>query len=225
MDRSRTDPAHPPDTPPRDQAYDSFTQKLLSRQLRPGQFLTQREMVDITGLPLGAIREVVPRLEAEGLLRTMPRRGMQIAPIDLNLIREAFQFRAIIEREAVAILCAQITDAALADLRRSHEAMRDAALAGTLGAEDNARAQRIDWGLHDTIVGATDNSIITAAYAVNAVKIRLIHNERVRIEGRVADAMGEHLCIIAALEARDAAAAADAVTRHIESARRIALNP
>ena len=49
----------------RDQAYEGYTRSLLAREIAPGQFITQRELVEITGYPLGAIRELVPRLEAE----------------------------------------------------------------------------------------------------------------------------------------------------------------
>ncbi len=82
----------------RDKAYQSFTQHLLARDFHPGQFVSQRQLVTMTGLPLGAIRELIPRLEAEGLIKTVPQRGLQIAHIDLNLIREAFQFRLFIEK-------------------------------------------------------------------------------------------------------------------------------
>ena len=51
----------------REQAYESFTDRLLSQAIRPGQFISQRELVEITGMTLGAIRELVPRLEADGL--------------------------------------------------------------------------------------------------------------------------------------------------------------
>ena len=63
--------------------------------------------MEITGLPLGAIRELIPRLEAEGLVRTVPQRGMQVAHVDLNLIKDAFQFRLFIECQAVAIFAAE----------------------------------------------------------------------------------------------------------------------
>src|SRR5438128_6580011 len=115
-------------TPPRStagrlrwQAYERFQQQLMASRIRPGQFVSQRELVALTGLPLGAIRELVPRLEAEGLLTTIPQRGIQIAHIDLNLIREAFQFRLFMEKEAVALFTVSASDALLAKLRREHE--------------------------------------------------------------------------------------------------------
>ena len=86
----------------RERAYDAFTQHLLRAEIKPGQFVSQRELVALTGQPLGAIRELIPRLEAEGLIVTVPQRGLQILPVDIELIRNAFQFRLILEREAVA---------------------------------------------------------------------------------------------------------------------------
>ena len=81
----------------REQAYVGYTRSLLANEIKPGQFITQRELVAITGLPLGAIRELVPRLEAEGLIRTAPHRGMQVPQVDINLVRNAFQFRLFLE--------------------------------------------------------------------------------------------------------------------------------
>src|SRR5919112_2837128 len=105
----------------REKAYDSFTRHLLARDIRPGQFISQRQLVELTGLSLGAIRELVPRLESEGLIKTVPQRGMQVAHVDLSLIRDAFQFRLFMESAAVAIFTAAVSDAVLAQLRYEHE--------------------------------------------------------------------------------------------------------
>ncbi|MFM7342656.1 MAG: GntR family transcriptional regulator, partial [Betaproteobacteria bacterium] len=62
----------------RARAYESFAQQILHAQVRPGQFVSQRELMQLLDMPLGAVRELIPRLEAEGLLRTVPQRGLQI---------------------------------------------------------------------------------------------------------------------------------------------------
>jgi len=111
----------------RERAYESFTHHLLSRDVRPGQFISQRRLVELTGLPLGAIREAIPRLEAEGLIKTVPQRGLQVAHIDINLIREAFQFRIFLEKEAVALFTRSASDAAIAKLLKQHRDIAEAA--------------------------------------------------------------------------------------------------
>jgi DNA-binding GntR family transcriptional regulator len=212
----------------RERAYDSFTRHLLARDIRPGQFISQRELVALTQLPLGAIRELVPRLEAEGLIKTVPQRGMQVAHVDLNLIRDAFQFRLFLEREASAIFATAASDALLRRLRAEHETIiarcETAARAGGLDAALVSEAQLIDWRLHTTVIDGLDNAIIADAYRVNLIKIRLIRQEQTRLyDALVVPTMREHLDVIAAFESRDPARAATAMAAHITRARNRAM--
>ena len=84
----------------RARAYENFRQQTLQANVSPGQFVSQRELMQLLDMPLGAVRELIPRLEAEGLLRTVPQRGLQIAHVDLKLIHNAFELRGLLEREA-----------------------------------------------------------------------------------------------------------------------------
>ncbi|OWJ64439.1 GntR family transcriptional regulator [Inquilinus limosus] len=207
----------------REKAYDSFTQHLLANNLRAGQFISQRELVALTQMPLGAIRELVPRLEAEGLIKTVPQRGMQIMHIDLTMIRDAYQFRLFLEKEATAAFARSVTDAGLAALRAQHEAI--IARVETEGPTQQVidDAQATDWGLHDIIIDALGNEIISKAYRVNSIKIRLIRRELTGIAGLVVPVMREHLGIIDAIASRDPVRAAEAMTAHIANARNRAL--
>lgn len=214
----------PEDVNLRDKAYRAFTHRLLSEELKPGQFVSQRELVDLTSFPLGAIRELIPRLEAEGLIRTIPQRGMQIAQIDLSLVQQAYQFRLFIEREAIRLFAAAASDAVLAEIRAAHEAILARADAEGVDATLIADAQRTDWSFHDLIVDSLDNAIITNTYRVNSIKIRLIRQALSRLAGDlVVPVMKDHLKILDALAARDPEAAALALSRHIETARLRAL--
>jgi DNA-binding GntR family transcriptional regulator len=209
----------------RDRAYDRFTRHLLARDIRPGQFISQRELVKLTGLPLGAIRELVPRLEAEGLIRTVPQRGMQVAHVDVNLIRDAFQFRLFLEREAVAIFTRTATDATLARIRSEHERVVAACTAHPgLSSDVIARAQAVDWDLHWTIIASLGNAIIADTYRVNSIKVRLIRQEQTLLsEPLVLPVMVEHLSVIEAIETRDPARAVAAMDAHIRGAQNRAL--
>ncbi len=203
----------------RDRAYDSFTERLLSREIRPGQFVSQRELVEITGMPLGAIRELIPRLEAEGLIATAPQRGMQVAHVDLSLIRNAYQFRLFIEKEATALFAMNRAEAAVAALRASHEAIIRRAEAGekeTLIAD----AEATDRSLHEAIVDHLDNEIISNAFRVNWIKIKLIRQNETRLYADlVIPVFRDHMKVIEAIERKDAEAAVAAMTAHIMMSR------
>jgi DNA-binding GntR family transcriptional regulator len=207
----------------REKAYEAFKERLLSRHIRPGQFLSQRELVAITGLPLGAIRELIPRLEADGLIKTAPQRGMQIAHVDVDLIRNAFQLRLILEREATAEFCKNASDDLIRKLRDEHVVVQREAENGVT-PELLERAQHIDWTFHDAMIDAMGNSLVSSIYRVNSIKIRLIRQEDTRmLPELVTSVMREHMRILDALVARDARASLEAIEAHIDSARRRAL--
>ncbi len=207
----------------RERAYAAFTDRLLAREIVPGQFVSQRELVEITGLPLGAIRELVPRLEAEGLIVTIPQRGMQVAHVDLSLIRNAFQFRLMMEREAVEVFVREAPDAEIERLLEAHERIiKDAKKKIT--PDVIRRAQLADWDMHDTIVDFLGNEIVSSAYRVNSIKIRLIRQAEVRLDpSRVETVMREHLGIVRSMAARDIEGARNALAAHIQDAKNRAM--
>ncbi|MGO7182135.1 GntR family transcriptional regulator [Rhizobium brockwellii] len=207
----------------REKAYESFTRHLLARDVRPGQFVSQRRLVELTGLTLGAIRELIPRLEAEGLIKTVPQRGLQIAHIDLNLIREAFQLRVFLEKEAVALFTRSASDETIAGLLKQHRDIADAIRNGDGSHELEVHAQAVDWGMHDAFIDALGNTIISNAYRVNSIKMRLISQDRFRIDGHVGPVMVEHLKVLEAIERRSAADAVNSLVAHINHARDRAL--
>jgi DNA-binding GntR family transcriptional regulator len=208
----------------RDKAYASFTQHLLANELAPGQFISQRELVALTGLTLGAIRELIPRLEAEGLIRTVPQRGMQIANVDLNLVRDAFQFRIILERESAAHFARTAPAGEIERWRKAHADILEQA-ERNITPQLIETAQKLDDGFHDTVIDHLGNAIISNAYRINSIKIRLIRQSRTRLHPLlVVPVMQEHLTLIDALASRDGAKAADAFAIHIGPARDRALS-
>jgi DNA-binding GntR family transcriptional regulator len=207
----------------RERAYDVFTEQLLRSEIKPGQFVTQRELVALTGQPLGAIRELIPRLEAEGLIVTVPQRGLQILPLDITLIRNAFQFRLILEREAIAAFSQAASDAAIARIEAAHRSIVASAQNG-LTEQLVAEAQQVDREFHETVIDDLNNDIISKAYRVNWIKVRLIRqNETSLDEELVLPVMREHLAIIEAMKQRNTTAAVEAAVAHIMSARARAL--
>lgn len=208
----------------RDQAYAGYTRSLLAREIKPGQFITQRQLVEITGFPLGSIRELVPRLEAEGLIRTVPQRGMQVPQVDIALVRNAFQFRAFLEEPAARLFARDASSAQIAALRESHERI----IARHEAGDDRnlmEDAEAVDLSLHEAMIGLQNNAILSNAYRVNWIKIKLIRLAETRLYvPMIPSVMGEHLKIIEAFERRDEDAAARAIVEHIDVARRRAVH-
>ncbi|MCA3594071.1 MAG: GntR family transcriptional regulator [Methylobacterium sp.] len=208
----------------RDKAYDSFTERLLARDIKPGQFVSQRELVEMTGMTLGAIRELIPRLEAEGLVTTVPQRGMQIAHVDLNLIRNAYQFRLFLESQATALFAMNRGEEAVARLRAAHEEIIRRAEAGERESLI-ADAEATDRNLHEAIIDHLENDIVSKAFRVNWIKIKLIRQNETKLYAElVIPVMRDHLKVIEAIERRDAEGAVAAMTAHINASRARAID-
>lgn len=203
----------------RARAYENFRQQILQANVSPGQFVSQRELMQLLDMPLGAVRELIPRLEAEGLLRTVPQRGLQIAHVDLKLIHNAFQLRGLLEREAAMHFVSVVSETDLNDIESAHRNIVERATQGAISDELLTEATSIDWGLHDLMIDTLGNELISQTYRINSLRVRLIHLERSTLSAEVLlPAMHEHLDLIAALKQRDAHAVAEKLHYHIHCA-------
>ena len=204
----------------RNLAYERFSQQILAGRLRPGQFVSQRELMSTLGMPLGAVREMIPRLEAGRLIVTVPKRGLQIAHVDLKLIRNAFQLRSMIEREAVQCFLRYVGDEELDTIERAHKAILERAKSGKPDPRLDEDALAVDWGLHDRMVDAMGNEILSEIYRVNSLHVRMIRLDATQVRPRrVVPAMEEHLKFIALMKARDEPRAVRAMEEHVENSR------
>jgi DNA-binding GntR family transcriptional regulator len=208
----------------RAQAYRKFVEALVTRDLSPGQFVTQRQLVELTGFPLGAVRELIPRLEGDGLISTLNRRGLQVAHVDVNLVRNAYQLRLILEKEAVVRFIGSVSDDEIAAIEAKHRDIVDKIASASVPQLVADNAQEMDWAFHEAIIESMHNEIISNVYRVNSIKIRLTYQGRLRLTAQnLKRVMAEHLAIIEAIKRRDEAAAVNALTYHIEASRSVAL--
>lgn len=204
----------------RSRAYQGFRQQIIDARIRPGQFVSQRELMELLEMPLAAVRELVPRLEAAGLIKTVPKRGLQIAAVDMKLIRNAWQVRAMVEREAVVNFARVASAETIERLIASHEAILERALKPRPDEALERDAQAVDWGLHDQMVGAIGNEILSEIYRVNSLHVRLIRYDADSMRPvQVVPAMREHLGFLNALATGDADGALAQMMRHIEQSK------
>lgn len=204
----------------RNQAYERFRQQVLASRLKPGQFVSQQELTLLLGMPLGAVREMIPRLEAARLITTVPKRGLQIAAVDLKLIRNAFQTRTMIEREAMAQYVRNASDEEIAEVTAQHRAILERAQKPSHDPSLDEDAIAVDWGLHNRMVDAMGNEILSDIYRVNNLHIKLIRIDSALARPmRVVPAMQEHLAFLEAVQARDESRAVALMVAHIEASR------
>ena len=202
-----------------DPRYLAFFGALLDGRLRLGETVTQERLCEILGLSLSPLREVLTLLDAEGLINTRRRRGIEIIDPDVRFVGNTFQFRELIEANGLQRFVARVPAGWIDNMRRRHEDLvRDTRVASDHGVLA-PRIKVLEDAFHGSFVGVYDNRQIATSYARLMQKmylLRLLNPDAVGPENTVR-AMLEHLAIIDAIGAGDAAAASAALRGHFRN--------
>jgi DNA-binding GntR family transcriptional regulator len=198
-------------------AYRQFKELLLTGGIKSGAVLSQAELVRLVGVPISPLREALQVLEAEGLLTIEPRSGIRIVKPDLEMIKNAYQLRRLIEREAVIRFTSTCSSADLEAWERRHLDMRSAVESGLDQPELGQRINDVDRAFHEAIVASLRNPLIEETYERNMERLVLIRLDRVEVLTPllVKLSMAEHLQVIAAMKRQNPETAATAMDDHL----------
>jgi DNA-binding GntR family transcriptional regulator len=109
-----------------DVAYDRLKRKIVHCELAPGDRVTERQLSQSLDVGLTPVREALARLNQEGLVRTLPRRGYVITPLTPSAVDELFQAFRVIGTACAELAATRATDDDVERLRRLVERGRPA---------------------------------------------------------------------------------------------------
>lgn len=203
----------------RTDVYDQLKVRLFTGELRPGQFVSQRELVSLLGATLNPVREAIRQLEAEGLINVYAQRGIQIVEGGPKAINDAYAYRRLLELSAVR----HFAETASADEMAQFRQRVEKTLAAIRKAPGD-RAVRVssleaDYRFHKDIVDFQNNEIMSKHYSLNAARLRLFRVNMGEPLQRQDVAAVEHLDILAACTRRNADKAVALLGQHIEISR------
>jgi DNA-binding GntR family transcriptional regulator len=102
-------------------AYVRLREDIVTCRLAPGQRLTERQLSADTGFGVSPLRDALTRLDHEGLIRILPRKGYQVTPLTPKSIDDLFVVWQIVGPELVRLGIAEATDAQIADAKAGFE--------------------------------------------------------------------------------------------------------
>lgn len=190
--------------------YGSLRQAILSLAYSPGEILRKPEICAALGVSRSPVADAVARLASEGLVEVVPQAGSFVARFSMAEIREGAFLREAIEVAAVERVAATITEPQLVMLRRN--LVVQAALAAD---GDVAGFYKTDAEMHELILSFTGFRRLAQVSDTAWLHVNRARQLVLPVPGRAATTLAEHRAILAALEARNPAAARDAVQRHL----------
>jgi DNA-binding GntR family transcriptional regulator len=201
-------------------ARQRFKQAMRAGRIKAGAFVSQAELATLLDVPLGALRDAMQVLEHEGFLTIMPRSGIQIVKSDLELLRNTFQFRRMIELEGARKMVELAPAEEIAALTARHQAILDRERAEGRNDVLAADAIALDSEFHDRLVAELRNPLIEVEYQRTMDLLNIIRIDSISAVHHYAvdSSMTEHLEILAAMEKRDRGEAVRRLERHLAQA-------
>ena len=139
--------------PLRDVVFNTLRQAILKGELEPGERLMEIQLSERLGVSRTPIREAIRKLELEGLVLMIPRKGAEVAKISETSLREVLEVRRSLEELAAELACQRIGERELLDLEEAEEAFAEAIING-----EPMEIAESDEHYHDLIYQATGNS-------------------------------------------------------------------
>lgn len=90
-----------------DQAYERLRAMILKGDLTPGFSALEKEIAEQLGMSRTPVREALIRLEADGLIEVLPRRGFRVLSINMDDIREIYHLLGVLEVAAAELLASK----------------------------------------------------------------------------------------------------------------------
>lgn len=202
----------------RDLAYARVFEIMYERKLLPGAFVSQAELVELTGIPIAPLRDALRTLEAEGVLTIHPHSGIQFVKPGMELTRSTYQFRGIVEAAAVAVYAETAPDAAIMDLLQRHREVEQSLMRDGLTVQNAAELEALEESLHGTIVASLSNPLIDTSYRRIRNYLKLLRLDRKMTAPLALRSIREHMAVLEACRARDTSAAVAAIQSHFAAA-------
>ena len=196
------------------QAYHAIKEKVITLYFLPGQYLNEAAICDLLQLGRTPVHQALQRLQLEGLIDVVPRKGVIIQPDSIGQIAEFLDARLVVEPE----IARMAADHAAAKDINELQAILDSGLARDDGGKINAFVET-DHAFHKKISEMSGNRVLgdfTRSLHERCARAWYLHLWQT-LDTAASDK--QHRAILKAIRGRDGDAAARAMRAHLSNLR------
>lgn len=198
--------------PLRDVVFNTLRQAILTGELKPGERLMEIHLANRLGVSRTPIREAIRKLELEGLVTMIPRRGAEVAQITEKSLKDVMEVRRALDALSVELACDRISAEELAALADACDAFEAATASGDL-----KKIAQADVALHDIIVKAAANTRLTQLVNNLSEQMYRYRFEYIKDKKTHGQLIKEHRILYESIRDKDKETAARTAKLHIDN--------
>ncbi|MCR4934346.1 MAG: GntR family transcriptional regulator [Lachnospiraceae bacterium] len=198
--------------PLRDVVFQTLRKAILTGELMPGERLMEIHLAQKLGVSRTPIREAIRKLELEGLVTNIPRRGAQVAEISERGLRDVLEVRRALDTFCAELACERISDEEKEALKEACKDFEDA-----VETKDATVIAKADVAFHDIIIGATGNERLVALLNNLAEQMYRYRFEYIKDVSQHGKLIEEHRVLMDAILKGNIIGARDAAREHIDN--------
>ncbi|MFT4104903.1 MAG: GntR family transcriptional regulator [Lacrimispora sp.] len=198
--------------PLRDVVFNTLRQAILKGELAPGERLMEIQLADRLGVSRTPIREAIRKLELEGLVLMIPRKGAEVARISEKSLRDVLEVRRSLEELAIELACQRMDAEAVEELEKKQEEFRNAVLKGNA-----MEIAETDEAYHDVIFKGTCNDRLVQMINNLREQMYRYRLEYIKDKDKRQALVTEHESILEAVRKGRITDAKEAMREHIDN--------
>ncbi len=198
--------------PLRDVVFNTLRQAILKGELEPGERLMEIQLAERLGVSRTPIREAIRKLELEGLVLMIPRKGAEVAKISEKSLRDVLELRRSLEELAIELACQRMTEEEIDELEDAQRVFREA-----VDSKDVMLMAEADEKYHEIIYQGTKNSRLVQILNNLREQMYRYRLEYIKDADKRQILLIEHDNILKAVRNRKVAEAKAAMREHIDN--------
>jgi DNA-binding GntR family transcriptional regulator len=198
--------------PLREVIFNTLREAIIVGELKPGERLMEVQLADKMGVSRTPVREAIRKLELEGLVEMLPRKGAHVADLSVKDIMDVLELRATLDGLASSLSAERITDEEIKELKHLLTQF-----SGYIEKENMQGLIKKDVEFHDIIYRSSRNDKliqISNNLREQVQRFRVIY---IKDYSSSKDLIREHTEIYEAISRRDSRAAMQSAQRHIKN--------
>ncbi|MDR0840320.1 MAG: GntR family transcriptional regulator [Christensenellaceae bacterium] len=193
--------------------YTHIRDGILDGSYKIGDLLIETRLADELEVSRTPIREALKQLELEGLVQSIPNRGVRVQGISDDDLSDIYTIRLLLEGQAAYWAAERIDTAQLDKLAETVELMEL-----YTRKNDVPHLAQLDSEFHDVLYSAANSRMLKQVLASLHQNARRARRSSLNEPLRPADSLREHRAIFMALESHDPEQAKQAMEQHLHNA-------